>query len=318
MKSTDELVSSVRNDSRNQDAPNTATSTIGIDDSDLVRYLNYGQERLQSVIAKSSPVVFQKQYQFNLVAGQEEYVIPKRILMGERIVNVRMSFDGQLRNYRDLPEKGIHYRNTAPTSYPSFYIRRSGSILVNPIPTSTVPVVQVTYEEQLDTLALRNGLISSASGTDIAFSVISSTQEAKLVANAYVCVSDAFGNVVLQNGVVSSYNSGTKTLTLSANVSTYLVTGYSLSSLASCYATVGKWTTTHSKLPDNCERYLELYGGYKAFGRDSSTDQKTQSDELSAVEKEILENFQLSQKDEQFIQLVNPSLTIPGEWDLYR
>lgn len=306
MRSVSELITSIRGDTRNEDVP-TATSRVGIADADIVRYMNYAQERCQAFILKANPKTFQNTILMNIVSGQEEYVIPDRIYGGERIVNVQFSPDGQQRNYYDLPEKGINYRYTYQMARPSFYIRRSGSILVNPIPTWATSVLRITYERQVDTLALKYGPVSAANSTSLTVTGI--TTEIKK--NDFICVSKYDGTVMLRNALVTNV-AGT---TVTANVSASLVTGYTTSDLTSsdCYVTVGKYTTIVSQLPDICERYLEVYAGYKLFKRDSSSDDGGAADELKAIQEEILASYQDSQKDEINIQIVEPTLVVWGD-----
>lgn len=311
MKTCDQLVAAVRNDSRNQDVPDGSTSTIGVETADIVRYLNYGLERLQAVILKANPGIFRATYDFNTVAGQEAYTIPDRIYAQERIVNVQRSITGQERDLIDLPERGISYRRSYPASYPTYYIRSgAGQIYLNGVPENSVPLIRVTYERQVDSINISNGVVNGTpTGAAIVLTSPTSAQEALFTANTFICISDFEGNVMFRNGRISSYNAGSDTITLVANVSTYLVGTYTLANLAGGVVTVGKWSTTHAKVSDSCARYLELYGATKVFGRDSSSD----GNELGEVEKEILQTYQDNTRDEATIQISNRELIDLGD-----
>jgi hypothetical protein len=312
LKTCDELVAAVRNDSRNQDVPDGSTSTIGIETADIVRYLNYGLERLQAIILKANPGIFRATYDFNTVAGQEAYTIPDRIYAQERIVNVQCSITGQVRDLFDLPERGISYRKSYPASYPTWYIRSgAGQIYLNGVPENSIPLIRVTYERQVDSININNGVVSGTpTGTSIVLSSPTSAQEALFATNTFICISDFEGNVMLRNGRIASYNAGSDTITLVANVSTYLVGTYTLANLASGVVTIGKYSTTHAKVADDCARYLELYGATKIFGRDSSSD----GNELGEVEREILQTYQDNTKDEASVQITNRELIEVGDW----
>lgn len=310
MKYVGDIVTySVRPDSRNE----SYNSTTGISQDDVLRYTNYGQERLQSLILATSPGSFQSEVIIPLVANQESYAIPDRLYAGERIVNVEYSPTGQVRDYYTIRERGISYRNTSAASFPSFFIRRSGYLLLNPIPSGANGSIRVTYERQLDTLAFRLATAGVVAGAVLNFSSEVTSFTYNLSNAQYVCVSDAYGNVMLYNGVVSSYIAGTS-VTFAANVSTYLVTGYTTGNLAGGYLTTGKFTTTHSKLTDPCERYLEMYPVAKMFGRDDAVgSRKAILEELEAIETDIVKTYQDPSKNDHEIQISDSDMLINND-----
>ena len=306
-----DLISESRRDSNN-------TDTTGISTEDFLRYANYGQEAIFGKILQTSPMSFQAESEISIVADQEAYDIPDNVYLGERIVNVEYSATGLTRDYFKLYEVSLSFRNTYPSLRPQNYIRRNGQILLRPTPNQSGGTLRVTYERQLDSVDTRRGQVNGTpSGAVIdlthgTFGAPSTTDEALLVANAYVCISDAFGNVMLRNGLVSSYVAGTDALTLAANVSTYLVGSYTLANLADGYLTIGQYTTTHSKLKKVCERYLVAYMNWKALSRDAATREKSElfREEKMDLEKEIVESYKLPDKDEDSIQLENPDLML--------
>ncbi len=311
MKYVGDLISESRRDSNN-------TDTTGISTEDFLRYANYGQEAIFGKILQTSPMSFQAESAISIVADQEAYDIPDNVYLGERIVNVEYSATGLTRDYFKLYEVSLSFRNTYPSLRPQNYIRRNGQMLLRPTPNQSGGTLRVTYERQLDSVDTRRGQVNGTpSGAVIdlthgTFGAPSTTDEALLVANAYICISDAFGNVMLRNGLVSSYVAGTDALTLAANVSTYLVGTYTLANLADGYLTIGKYTTTHSKLKKVCERYLVAYMNWKALSRDAATREKSElfREEKMDLEKEIVESYKLPDKDEDSIQLENPDLML--------
>lgn len=311
MKYVGDLISQSRRDSNN-------TDTTGISTEDFLRYANYGQEGIFGKILQTSPMSFQAESEISIVAEQEAYSIPDNVYLGERIVNVEFSSSGLERDYFKLFEVALSFRNTYPSLRPQNYIRRNGQVLLRPTPSQSGGTLRVTYERQIDALDVRRGQVNGTpSGATIdlthgTFLAPSAADEALLVANAYVCISDAFGNVMLRNGVVSSYNAGTDVITLAANVSTYLVGTYALANLADGYLTIGPYTTTHSKLKDVCERYLVAYMNWKALSRDAATREKSElfREEKLDLEREIVESYRMPDKDEDSIQLENPDLML--------
>lgn len=306
-----DIISNVRRDTRNEDVP-TATSILGISDFDFLRYVNYGQENLQGLISNTNPQTFEVNIEISIVVGQDTYTIPDRVHADTRIVNVQYSPTGQVRDYRDLKERGISYRISENSSDPFGYTRQNGGLVLSGTPQRASSKLRITYERQLDSLDIRRGQITAASGSVITVGTNpdESSSPYNLTNTRYVCVSTPDGVVQLYNGAVSSYNAGLNEITLSAAISTYLVSGYTVGSLVGSYVTLGKYSTTHSKLPDACQRYIELYCGMKAFGRDSSNDISIVKDELEIVLKQILNVYQMADKDEHTVQLSDPYLVI--------
>lgn len=311
MKYIGDIISEARRDSNN-------TDTTGISTEDFLRWANYGQEAIFGKILQTSPMSFQAESEISIVAEQEAYDIPDNVYLGERIVNVEFSSSGLSRDYFKLYEVSLSFRNTYPSLRPQNYIRRNGQVLLRPTPNQTGGTLRVTYERQIDSIDVRRGQVNGTpSGaiidlTNSTFGAPSAADEALLVANAYICISDAFGNVMLRNGKVSSYTAGTDSLTLAANVSTYLVGTYTLADLANGYMTIGQYTTTHSKLKKVCERYLVSYMCWKALARDAATREKSElfREEKAALEIEITKSYEMPDKDEDSIQLENPDLML--------
>lgn len=314
MKSCDELVVNVRGDTRNEDAP-TSASRLGIPSSDFVRYLNYAQERCQSLVLKTNPGAFRSEYITNTIAGTEAYTVPDRVFSGERIINVQYSLDGTDRAYTDLPERALNNRNTNSYFLPAFYIRRSSSVLINPIPSSSASKLRIAYERQVDSLALRNGLIGSTGASTIVLTAPTTEQQALLTTNTYICISKFDGTVLLRNALISTFTAGT-TITVVGTVTSYLVTGFVAADLVGAYVTVGRYTTTHSTLSDICERYLEVYCGMKIFMRDSGNDVTESKAELEMLEQDIVQTYQDSYRDEMSIQIDNSSMILRDDWGL--
>jgi len=315
----DDFVSAARNDSRNEDKPDAATGdNIGFADSDFVRYLNYAQETLQTTILKANPGSFKDQGIISCVANQEQYTVTDRVFAGERIVNVQFSYDGQTQNYQDLRQIGEHYRRGGGAAgsfggYPQAYIRRSSSFLLYPIPSSSSGTIRVVYERQLDDLCMRVGKITSYDdvAATLTLSNLNTEYDDYLLANSYICVSDPDGVVLLRNGKISSFTS--PTLTLNSALSGYLTTGSALTDLTNSYITLGKYSTTHTKLNQVAWRYMSEYACLQAFKRDSSSDFQESFRTLDSMKKDILEVYQDANRDEMEIQIINPQYIVNGD-----
>lgn len=312
MKYVGDLITEVRRDTRNEDIP-TSGSDVGISTEDFLRYVNFAQEKCQAIAISAKSTKFNTTKEISLVSGTVEYTIPDRVYLDEHILNVEYSDSGLARDYYELRERTISHRNDSPGT-PSFYIRRGGRILLCPAYNASGAKARVTYERTVDTLDIRRGQVTDsliAAGTLAALEIDPDTDDADALSRAqYLCLNDAFGNVLMYNIPVESYNSTTGVVTISGGSFTFQ-TGETAPALA--YVTVGKYTTTHSKLNDLCERYMAQYAEYKIFRRDSSNDASGARDDMRETLKEISTSYSETPRDECEIQIDNEDLMV-GIW----
>lgn len=310
MQYVGDQITDVRRDTNNSDF----SSTTGIDTEDVLRYVNWGQDQIFALVLQTNPNVFQAEEIISLVANQESYVLTGNVYLGERIVNVEFSPTGQVRDYYKIYESPISNRNTYPQHYPLYYTRRNGAIYLIPAPSASSGTLRVVYERALDKLDIRRGqitnrIIAGSSLTSLTLNTGSDDPTRLQSTPNYLCVSDAFGNVTAYNISYTSYDSGTGAVTLSGGAHT-LASGESVS--VGSYVTVGRYTTTHSKLKDPCERFLELYAASKLYERDSrgATNRNSILSEMDGVKIEILNSYQMPDKDEHEIQISNRDLML--------
>lgn len=304
-----DIIDGIRRDTLNADDIPTTTNLVGIETKDFLRQANYAQQKLQSKISMISHEVFEQTQEISVVAGQAAYSISDNVFIGTRIRSVRYSRSGTTADYRRLLPK-TPYDTYSNTGWPTRYHRRNGQIILEPTPDVSGGKIEVVYERSLDNLDLRRGRVDGTpSGAIIDLSHASGSpsadDEALFVENAYVCISDAFGTPMLYNGVISSYNAGTDTLTLVADVSTYLVSGFALADLANGYLTLGKWSTTHSSLPDECERYITAYVNKAIFKRESSDKTGGEDADLNDILQDIVSSFKIPDKDVKPIPILD-------------
>lgn len=292
MRRIDFLITSARRLSRNEDTP---TTTSGIPDEEFIQYINDGQDRLQSLLCATKNInkIFATQKILSLVVNQEEYTIPDRVFLNKEFIQVEFSSSGAAGDYVVLDKVHLFNRDTNTSNYPVGYYRRSGKIYVNPIPSTSTGTLRVIYERTLDDLDKRRGQITTVNGlssttfTDI---VINSTADETSTPNLstidYICIVDKDGNRKAYNIPVGNYNTGTNTLTPTAGFTFEAGSGDTIA--VGDYVVFGKYTTTHSQLPDDAERYLIHYCAEMIFHRDSSTDVSKQSEKLQAMETDII------------------------------
>lgn len=297
MRYVADLINLVRERSHNQEYTiGSGTSSIedvveGIGQQQMLEFINEGQTHLQSAIINNHPTEFVTSKEISIVSNQEEYTIPDNLFINNRILSVQYSTTGEARDYYRLPQKPLRDRFTDIASHPSWYIRRSGRILLNPIPTSSVAKIRVEYYREMDKLALRAGQVASITdnGTISALSIGTSDDLVNLIDNIgdkYFCICDKDGNVKEYNVAYTSYNDSTGVFSGISHVRTGTDT-----ITTSDYITIGRYTTTHSDLPVNCERFLVAYGSLLALKQDSSQDWQDEAQVVQTMKADILDSF---------------------------
>lgn len=296
-----DIIAGQRFDTRNGD-------TSAISNSVIVRYNNYAQNRLYGRITNGFAWLFEETITASIVADQAEYDVNDNLAFGTRITNVEYRQDSTAKWY-PLAYSEDRYRNPGHSGRPRKWWRRHGTVLIHPVPSTAQGQLRITYERALDKLALRVAQVNGTpSGTDIAVDNEDSDLTANLAANAYVCISDAFGAPMLYNGIVSSFSS--PTLTLTANVSDYLQTGYSLSDLDNGYITVGKYSTTHSKLPNEAEGYFNEWVSRKLNNIDSSEQEIASDSGLIEIENTIVASLKIPDKARKTFPVVDHEMLL--------
>jgi hypothetical protein len=154
----------------------------------------------------------------------------------------------------------------------------------------------------LDNLCTRRGVIASKTSTTITLSASSASltrDDQALGAAEYICISDRFGVVKDYNVIASSYVSGTGVITIPSQT---------LSGGAGDYVTVGRYTTTHSKLNEHCERYIRVYASKRMLSKDSSVDIISEDEELRTIEAEIIESYSNITEDPVDVPIIDDLL----------
>lgn len=314
-RSISAIIESERADTRNGD-------TDSITDIHFVRYNQYAQDRLVSLISKKYNWVFLDTVDLSVTAAQTIYPLNRNVLFGTRIVQVEYSYDGAEANFRRLMPTPNRYQRITTPGRPIYYRRFNGSVEIEPAPDITQGTLRVTYERQRDRLDIKRGKVNGTpSGAVInlvdPFTGGNLTTETQLLLTAtdptfqrYICISDLDGTRLLTNGVVSS--STATSVTLAANVSTYLESGVVLADLANMMLTTGKYSSTHSELPNECERYFTEYTNRRVMLRDSNVDWDQVDAELQAIEAELVDSFGVPDKDIKHIPISDWEIWIPG------
>lgn len=306
-----DLITAQRGDTRNKD-------TTAIVDSEFVNYNNYAQNMLYGIISRSYASIFTFSEDFAVTAGDDTYSVTDNIAFGTRIVMVEYSYDGQEKNFtRIKPTPNIYQRLTYP-GRPKFYRRIHGAVKIEPAPEVTEGTLRIWYERGLDRLQIRQARVNGTpSSTDIdlthsGFGAPSTDVEALFISGTKICICNSDGTPMLYNGVISSYNAGSDVLTLAANVSTYLVTGYSLANLADGYLTIGRYTSTHSKLCNEAEQYFIEFVNRCIKNRDASKQVAYTDKILQECAAMVVGGYKVPDKDLKSFPVHDWSMMIPG------
>lgn len=266
MKYVQSILTDARRLSKNEDFTADATtgeSLGGHINDELLRYINDAQDLLQSKIsnAHSSVSPFATSKEVTTVADQRAYSISDRVFYNKEFITIRYSHSGNLSDYGKPLDK-LHPMNDISDTgeYPVGYYRQGGYFYPIPILNRANAKFEVKYERALDDLALRVGTVTARtlSSTQLtALTISTATDDSVALGNAadkYLCVCDKDGVVKMYNIPFTSYNSGTGVFTLDAFT---FASGETVA--VGDYITLGKYTTTHSKLADECESYLSYY-----------------------------------------------------------
>lgn len=304
----DYLINQARKESENTEFSDFS----GIDDTEFIQYLNDAQHRLQSVIVAQHPSVFVTETTQNTERSVESYTLPTDCFLGNKVTSVEFTSSGNDDDYYFLDAASIRQRTPGVEGSPSDYIRRSGAILLSPIPDTANAKIRLNYVKRINELDKRRGSVASSvvSGTSItsliADVVTDSLDTESLDEHNYICIVDRNGSIKMKNIEVDTFNPGTGEISITSGFT--FEDGESIS--VGDYIVGGQDTSTHSELSRTCERYLIKYCVWKILKRDSSVDYAEAQTELLAMESDIIASFSDIDDDVTFI----PRLDTEG-WD---
>jgi hypothetical protein len=306
-----DAITAIRRDTRNLDTYSASNQT-GISDEDFLRYYNFAQERIYSLIVNTKAKVFLTEEEFT-IDGSESYSLTGNVYLKSSISDVKFSHSGEDKDYREIRERDMSYRDFNESSYAKFYSRKNNEIFLSPRVTNTSAKLLVTHRRMIDRVDTRRGQVTARtlSATQLtALTLNTSSDDATALGSAQIlCVCNKYGVPQMINIPITSYDSGTGVVTLDAYT---FAAGETVA--VGDYVTIGEFTRTHTELPRSVERYLELYTAEKIFGRDSNNDIADIREERIEVEKEIIQSYAMNAVDDEIdIQIDDPELLINGE-----
>jgi len=250
--------------------------------------------------------MFQKQKVIDVVSMQETYDIPVDVFMDSRIEKVEYSITRQLNGYYKLDAGQSDERLNSLPGNPSFYIRESKTLLLQPPPQQT-GLLRLTYQRSFPRLDKRRGRVSEVTlGIDTITTLvldptILTSDDITLLNNAeYICIVSKDGRIKMKGIPIVEVNSTTGAVT----VDTFTFESGETIAVGD-YAVAGKYTTSHSELPDICERYLLRFCTWRVLKRDSSNDAPGENAEIKDMEAEIIESYRQADFDVKEVPILD-------------
>lgn len=284
------------------------TSTAGIPDNRLIQYFNDAQTRLQTLILEQMPncTNFDTSVTRSLTANDDTYDISDGDAFYDghvRAVQYRRS--STERWYTLDPDFPRHFSGGTSSGSPACYGIRGAQIIVEPVPQSTQGSLRIWYIRALDTLDKRRGKIETinSSGGNYTTAVLEDDADLdrdEIALWDYLCVNDSDGNVVYYNANYTDFDPDTNTITFSG-----AATSVGTISVGD-YITLGQYTTTHSKLVKEAERYLLEYCAWKIYREDSSEDTLETNKELAVVERDVVSGYGRNSLAPQHVTISEP------------
>jgi hypothetical protein len=291
MRRIELLISHIRKATENQDV-------AGISTAEFVQYMNDAQDRLQSLITAKHPESehFAAEGFINLSNAVEAYDLRNMVdvngvsfksrILASNSVNLVERTQGD--SY--FPLKMISSKERT-NGYG--YFLRNNDLILSPIAQGTVNKgLRVVYAKKLRDLSIRRGVITGVGAGSITLTTLGDATD--FLDTDYICVVDRDGVNKGDSIAIDTWTPGTGVITTASSLGTAAIGDY---------VTYGEFSTTHSELPDTCERYLIAYVEMKIFMRDSSADATAQASIVQTMEADIVELFSDNTGDTQHIPI---------------
>jgi len=256
----------------------------GISTLEFEQYYNNAQDRLQALIHTAHPETdfFAAEGFVSLTPNTDAYDLTTMKDEDENIFNSRiLAFNSVFLVERTegnayFPLKFISSKERR-TGYGYFF--QNKKIILAPSSSGSFPKgVRITYAKKLRDLGIRRGEITSLSP----LTITALGDATDLNDTDYLTIVNKDGISKVDDVEMGGWNSGTGIITTTTDVSAAAVGDY---------VVYGEFASTHSELPDICERYLLEFCNMKIFMRDSSADASMQSSLVKSLEDDILELF---------------------------
>lgn len=284
VRRVDYLVSDVREETDN---PNTADTK----DNTIIQYLNRGAQRLASVLSAKDATFLSSVYLIDLVADQKAYSLSDEILIKNRLISVEISNDTTVTNARRPYSILKQIQPMEQTNLTGYYVQQN-QIYVLPVPSSSISEgLRVHAHKRPYQLDKRRGTISSLSPL-----TITSFATGETLPHDRLSIVNKSGTILVQGIVNDGFNSSSGVIT-----TTSTLTGASIGD----FVVMGGYSSTHSDLPESCERYLIEFAKLMLFHKDSNSDLSAQKVLLEEIEGDLLSMFAGNNVDAIYPPVIN-------------
>ena len=312
-KLIDNLIDDVRMLTENE----TFDDEVGLNEEELLLFLNQGLKRIHSKIISnnSEAPIFTAEQTISISSDTESYDLSYKAHRGNRVLMVEYSHDSDADNYYPLNLISAHQRDTGANGFPDGYFIRNSKIYLSATPQDSTGSLRVTYIKRARQLDKRRGQVEAIEGTATVPTALEvadvnglTTDQSEINKRSYITVVDAQGVIKMANIPISS----TQTTSLSDAEATFQVnvdtSNHSAESGESIavgdYILSGRYVSTHLE-EDDLEDYVREFGVYKVLKRDSSVDVMEAIQELSQLEQELVESFTDNSNDISNIPDIN-------------
>lgn len=248
----------------------------------LNKFFNDAQKAIQSIIfgVDGDASVFDTIGYIDIVADQDSYDLPYDMYAVSSITTVAILYDNNGTRYSPISkvtnkEEGIGY---------GYYVSGNKLMFTMKPSQSVTNGIKISYVRKVPTLSIRIGQIASyVSGTSITLSAGFSTESILNFAD-FITVVDKDGVIKQRNIRMTNYSAGvisTPDLLTTIDANDYVV--------------LGKFSTSHSELPEEAEPLLTAFVERKMLQSDSSPD-IGDSNLFTDEEKQLIMNL-FSKKD---------------------
>lgn len=229
--------------------------------------------------------LFLKDYEFNLIRGQDEYALPIDIYAKSSIDNVAVSFLNGL-SQTFLPLKKVSRKQRGFTFG---YFVQNTQLVFTPKPQSPLRI-KMTYQQKVPNVSVRAGKIQSFTPTGI---VLTDYVSGILSLDDFICIVDADGNI-LNKTIDTNNNTIFNPIRLISDTSGTLVTDITTGAINGAYVVSGKYASSHSAMPNECEKYLitalERLIQYRQSSSDINTSSVFSAEELATIKEVFADN----------------------------